>query len=68
MIEKIKTITYEVRSHRHCTTLSENGKIISIRWPKAYPLMFVDSDVKALIWHLRDVLKCMRRIEREKAK
>jgi len=66
MIHRIKTVTWEVRSHGNCTGLSDKGKVsespalyvASSLWTKTY--------VKKLIWHLEDVLKCMRQIEREK--
>ena len=71
MIEKIKTITYEIRSHRFTTELSEAGKVIASPhekdfryfvnpeddWPKHY--------IKRLTWHLQDVLKCMNAIKKE---
>ncbi len=73
MIEKIKTTTFEVRSHGFITELSEAGKVIASPhkksfkyfvnpeddWPKAY--------IKRLVWHLQDVLKLIKWIEKEKA-
>jgi len=66
MIHKIKVITWEVRSHGHCSTISGEGELVccpvlmqsTSRWSRPY--------MKKLIWHLQDVLKCMVKIEKEK--
>lgn len=66
MIERRKTITYEVRSHRQKTVLSDKGK-------------FIDSDliadfgrdtgaIKRMMGHLQDILKCIKRIKKENEK
>lgn len=69
MIEKIKTVNWEVRSHGHKTTISEEGIVEGafclgkgVGWDKNISKTIV----KKLIWHLQDVLKCMKRIEKEK--
>ena len=64
MIEKIKTITYEIRSHGHRTVLSKKGLIEG-----EFCAGYNDIDravIKKVIWHLEDVLKCMNKIEKEK--
>ena len=63
MIHKKKVITYEVRSHRNCTTLSEKGEVTDTT---LYPVVWSKPVIKRAIWHLQDVLKCMRQIEKEK--
>ena len=71
MIEKIRTTTYEVRSYRHRTVLAKDGTLMgtpalftgsggSSKWNKGY--------IKGLIRHLQDVLKCMKKIEKEMEK
>lgn len=68
MIEKIKTTTYEVRSYRHRTTLAADGTLMTT------PALFVGSKewtkgyIKGLIRHLQDILKCMKKIEKEMGK
>ncbi len=67
MIEKIKTVTWEVRSHGQRTRLTNKGVMIEFNWEDYYKVGERDkSIVKKLIWHLQDVLKCMRQIEKEK--
>lgn len=71
MIEKIKTITYEVRSHGRITRLSENGIVIQTKWLTDYQLWSDNQNksiIKRMLWHLQDVLKCMNKIEKEKKK
>jgi len=66
MIHRVKTVTWEVRSHGHYSALSAKGELLvcpalmvsTSGWSKAY--------IKKLVWHLQDVLKCMKRIEKEK--
>jgi len=60
MIHKIKVITYEVRSHRNCTTLSGEGVVTDTT---LYPIVWTKPIIKKAICHLEDVLKCMRQIE-----
>ena len=72
MIEKIKTITYEVRSHGRKTILSDNGIVIQTKWHTDYQLWSDNQKdnkaiIKKMLWHLEDVLKCMKQIEKEKA-
>ena len=68
MIHKIKTVTWEVRSHNQTTRLTDKGVMIEFNWEDYYKVGERDkSIVKRLIWHLQDVLKCMRQIEKEKA-
>ena len=67
MIEKIRTITYEIRSHNYKTILSKKG-IIEGEFC-VFKAGYNDIDravVKKVIWHLEDVLKCMNKIEKEK--
>lgn len=67
MIEKIQTITYEIRSHSYKTVLSKEG-IIEGEFC-VFKAGYNDIDrvvIKKVIWHLGDVLKCMNRIEKEK--
>jgi len=74
MIEKIKTVTYEVRSHGFTTELSEAGKVIASPHKKGFRYFVNPEDdwpkdyIKRLVWHLEDVLKCIKKIEKEKAK
>jgi len=65
MIHKVKVITWEVRSHRNCTTLSGEGRITDTT---VSPVVWSKPVVKRAIWHLQDVLKCIKRIEKEKIK
>ena len=67
MIEKIKIINYEIRSHSYKTILSEKG-IIEGEFC-VFKIGYGDINrpiIKKLIWHLQDVLKCMNKIEKEK--
>ena len=64
MIERIKTVTWEVRSHRLSTVLTDKGILLI----KGLPVLYNKADVKKMIWHLEDVLKCMNQIEKEKEK
>ncbi len=68
MIEKIKTITYEIRSHGYKTVLSKKG-IIEGEFCvfKAGYNNINRAVVKKVIWHLEDVLKCMNTIRKEDA-
>ena len=64
MIERIKTITWEVRSHGHRTIINEKGLVEQpwyFDWDKIGKVV-----IKKLVWHLQDVLKCMRQIEKER--
>ena len=65
MIHKIKTVTYEVRSHEFITILSELGKVVEqpriYDWAKSF-------DIKRLIGHLHDVLGAIGRLERQAEK
>ena len=65
MIKKIKTFTWEVKSHGHKTTLSNEGVVqgasLGIGWDNIRKPI-----IKKLVWHLQDVLKCMKQIEKEK--
>jgi len=63
LIHKIKVITWEVRSHRNCTTISGEGVITDTTLSSA---VWSKGGIKRAIWHLQDTLKCMRQIEREK--
>lgn len=66
MIHRVKTVTWEVRSHGHRTTISEKGFVEqpwNFDWDKIGKVI-----VKRLVWHLEDVLKCMKQIEKEKEK
>jgi len=66
MIEKIKTITYQIRSHGYKTVLSKKG-IIEGEFC-VFKAGYDDIDrvvIKKVIWHLEDVLKCMNRIKKE---
>ena len=66
MIERIKTITYEVRSHRHRTILGDNGQILIVEGLLMSASSWKQGYIKRFILHLQDVLKCMRQIEKEK--
>lgn len=65
MIHKIKTVTYEVRSHSFITVLDESGKVVEqpriYDWAKSF-------DIKRLIGHLYDVLGAISRLEKQAAK
>ena len=68
MIEKIKTITYQIRSHDYKTVLSKKGLIEGEFC--VFKAGYNDINravIKKVIWHLEDVLKCMKQIEKEKA-
>ena len=66
MIHKVKTITYEVRSHGQTSTVNEKG-LIEGDWDiKQDPDVWDKACIKKLIWHFQDVLRCMKQIEREK--
>jgi len=60
MIHKIKKVTYEIRSHRNCTTLSDEGVVTDTT---LYPVVWSKPVIKMAIWHMQDILKCMRQIE-----
>ncbi len=67
MIEKIKTVTHEIRSHGQKTVLSDKGMMIESDWEDYYKVgEWGKPNVKRMIWHLEDVLKCMNKIEKEK--
>ncbi len=69
MIEKIKTFTWEVRSHGQETTISSEGIIENWTFQADRTVeMLSKAKIKKMIWHLQDVLKCMRQIEKEKEK
>ena len=65
MIHKVKTITYEVRSHSFITVLDESGKIIEQPrihdWAKSF-------DIKRLALHLQDVLSAIEKLEKQATK
>ena len=64
MIEKIKTITYQIRSHGYKTVLSKKGIIQSNEF--GYLQDNTNRAIlKKFIWHLEDVLKCMNTIKKE---
>ena len=63
MIHKVKSITWEVRSHRNCTTIWEDGVI---RDTTLYLVVWSKPVIKRAIWHLQDVLKALNKLEREK--
>ena len=66
MIEKIKTITYEIRSHGYKTVLSKKGTIEGEFC--VFKAGYNDINravVKKVIWHLEDILKCMNAIKKE---
>ena len=66
MIERIKTVTWEVRSHGQETTISSKGKVLRANWEPIWQFERPRATIKKRIWHLEDVLKCMRQIEKEK--
>ncbi len=67
MIHRVKTVTWEVRSHRQVTTISSEGRILDEDWDDCCLMReWGKPNVKRMIKHLQDVLKCMRRIEKEK--
>ncbi len=66
MIEKIKTITYQIRSHDYKTVLSKKGLIEGEFC--IFKTGYGDINravIKKVIWHLEDVLKCMNTIKKE---
>lgn len=69
MIEKIKTITYAIRSHGYETALNKKGKITILGWQTEEGGRDQRSkgEIKKYIGHLQDVLKCLKQIEKEKA-
>ena len=55
MIERIKTITYEVRSHNQTTILSDKGIMIESDWNDYCEVgAWSKGNVKRMIWHRRD--------------
>ena len=69
MLHKIKTVSYEVRSHRQKTVLSEKGIVQGVFCVDEVGYNDVDRKIlKRLMRHLNDVLKCMSKIEKEKEK
>ena len=67
MIHRIKTVTWEVRSHNQTTILSDKGIMIESDWNDYCEVgAWSKGNVKRMIWHLEDVLKCMNQIEKEK--
>ena len=67
MIHKVKTVTWEVRSHGQETTISSKGIIENWTFQADRTVeMLSKAKIKKIIWHLEDVLKCMNRIEKEK--
>ena len=70
MIHRIKTVTWEVRSHNFKTVIDNDGICTGLFCLDIlHCLEEIDKgSVKKVIWHLQDVLKCMRQIEKEKQK
>jgi len=68
MIHRIKTITWEVRSHRHKTVVDSDGICRGMFCTSILNCMTeIDKPViKTTIWHLQEVLKLLNRIEKEK--
>ena len=68
MIHKVKTVTWEVRSHGHKTVVDSDGICTGMFCVDILNCMaeIEKPQIKKTIWHLQDVLKCMRRIEKEK--
>ncbi len=67
MIHRVKTVTYEVRSHGQRTRLTNKGVMIESDWEDYCKIgEWGMPNVKRMIKHLQDVLKCMRQIEKEK--
>ncbi len=73
MIHRVKTVTWEVRSHGCESNFNNEGRldweyfvdqIRDIKYTRKADM----PAVKRVIKHLQDVLKCMRGIEREKEK
>ena len=62
MIHRVKTVTWEVRSHSFITILDESGKVIERPrihdWAKSF-------DIKRLSGHLQDVLRAIKKCERK---
>ncbi len=66
MLQKIKTVSYKVRSHGRETTFAENGKIVMLgRNVGPFRNPNLKSEIKREIWHLQDVLKALKKLERE---
>jgi len=75
MIEKIKTIRYEIRSHKCKSRLNNEGRL---DWESLADIVHEQNKyhhperksdrgaIKRIVWHLQDVLKCIQRIEKEK--
>ncbi len=66
MIHRVKTVTWEVRSHGFTTIFSDTGRVIHTSALFAASSQWIHSYIKKMVWHLQDVLKCMRQIEKEK--
>ncbi len=69
MIHRIKTVTYEVRSHRQKTILSKEGIVEGVFCVDEVGYNDVDRKILGrLIRHLNDVLKCMNKLEKKAEK
>ena len=67
MIEKIRTVTYEIRGHGENTIVSSEGKVLrSESGLETCLYLAKKGDVKKLIRHLQDILKCMKQIEKKR--
>ena len=67
MIHKVKTVTWEVRSHRQETILSDKGIMISSDWEDCCLIgEWGKPNIKRMIWHLQDVLKVLNKLEKER--
>jgi len=69
MIERIKTVKWEVRSHRQRTILSEGGIVQGVFCVNEVGYNDVNKKILGrLIRHLNDVLKYMNKIDRKAKK
>jgi len=64
LIHKVKHVSYMVTSHGHSSTISSKGKLTSTPALMISPALWTKGYIKKLTWHLSDVLKCIRSIEK----
>lgn len=72
MIRRIKTVTYEVRSHGQKTVLSSEGKLLKLDWDIPFCIgqegREFKATVKKTIKHFQDILKAIKKLEKKAEK
>lgn len=67
MIHKIKTITYQLRSHSFVTYLSSEGKVTETTQLFVSPSNWTKGYVKRLARHLLDIANLITQLQKEQA-